>query len=361
MAIETSRGIRYIDENDGDKAAAVNQALDDVNRELDNAGAVQSVNDTTGAVVVDDTNLYALDPTDAITKTLRDVLANIWAPVSTIFWNATSFGISLLNLGNAFDLREAAELGDSATRNIGTTAGTVAAGNDTRLSDSRAPTAHTHSSLVNAAGTLSVDASGNTNVSKAMFVGVTNKATIFPDYTGNNELPAGALIGSVTTGDFSFFPSIFGTTIGRKIVLGYWNGAGRSAVEVANVASGDGTLLVMKSGGKVGIGTSAPHSTLHGAGSRALGADTAFGAATTLTIAHYALYFDTSAGNINQTLPSATGLDGREYLFFKSTADANTLTISPTTGQGAATVLSAQDSSVTYRAFNSKWRKIAQI
>lgn len=35
-------------------------------------------------------------------------------------------------------------LGNSATRNVGTTAGTVAAGDDARLSDARTPTAHTH-------------------------------------------------------------------------------------------------------------------------------------------------------------------------------------------------------------------------
>jgi hypothetical protein len=35
-------------------------------------------------------------------------------------------------------------LGDAATRNVGTTAGTVAAGDDARLSDARPPTAHKH-------------------------------------------------------------------------------------------------------------------------------------------------------------------------------------------------------------------------
>lgn len=42
-------------------------------------------------------------------------------------------------------LRTKAELGDSATRNVGTTAGTVAAGDDSRLTDSRTPTAHASS------------------------------------------------------------------------------------------------------------------------------------------------------------------------------------------------------------------------
>lgn len=36
-------------------------------------------------------------------------------------------------------------LGDAAAKNTGTTTGTVAAGDDARLSDPRAPTAHTHS------------------------------------------------------------------------------------------------------------------------------------------------------------------------------------------------------------------------
>ena len=35
-----------------------------------------------------------------------------------------------------------ADLGDAAAKNVGTTAGTVAAGNDSRLSDARTPTAH---------------------------------------------------------------------------------------------------------------------------------------------------------------------------------------------------------------------------
>lgn len=42
-------------------------------------------------------------------------------------------------------LRTKAELGDSATRNVGTTAGTVAAGDDSRLTNSRTPTAHASS------------------------------------------------------------------------------------------------------------------------------------------------------------------------------------------------------------------------
>lgn len=38
MAIETSKGIPYVDENDGDKAAAVNSALGKIDELLDEAG-----------------------------------------------------------------------------------------------------------------------------------------------------------------------------------------------------------------------------------------------------------------------------------------------------------------------------------
>lgn len=60
----------------------------------------------------------------------------------------TTFGKGLLELANAAALRTAAGLGDSATKNVGTTPGTVAAGDDSRLTNSRTPTAHasTHAS-----------------------------------------------------------------------------------------------------------------------------------------------------------------------------------------------------------------------
>lgn len=46
----------------------------------------------------------------------------------------------------SYSAAEISGLGDSATRDVGTTAGTVAAGDDPRLSDARTPTAHTHPS-----------------------------------------------------------------------------------------------------------------------------------------------------------------------------------------------------------------------
>ena len=55
-------------------------------------------------------------------------------------------------------------LGGAATLNVGTSAGTVAAGNDSRLSDSRTPASHTHGNLSNlgqlASGTMSAGSVG---------------------------------------------------------------------------------------------------------------------------------------------------------------------------------------------------------
>ncbi len=92
-------------------------------------------------------------------------------------------------------------------------------------------------------------------------VGTTKAFYVLPNYAGNNELPSGPLIGSLTSSDFSFFPSIAAPGT-QKMVFGYWNGTGRSAIEISNVASGDGKLLLMKSGGYVGIGVAAPTARL---------------------------------------------------------------------------------------------------
>lgn len=56
--------------------------------------------------------------------------------------NFSAVGQALATAANAAAARTTLELGNSATRNIGATAGTVAAGDDSRLSDARTPTAH---------------------------------------------------------------------------------------------------------------------------------------------------------------------------------------------------------------------------
>lgn len=76
------------------------------------------------------------------------------------------------------------------------------------------------------------------------------------------ELPASAWVGSFT-GSFTIFPSYSTVTAGSKVSIGYWSGAARSALEIANVSSGNGVLYLMKTGGNVGIGVAATTARLH--------------------------------------------------------------------------------------------------
>lgn len=109
MATETSRGIRYVDENEPDKASAVNDALNDVDAQL---GALEDRIDDSDAF--SDNTAQVLDPTTGAMGTLRAALAHVWAPFS----GATAFGKSLLSVANAAALRAAAQLGTAAQKNL---------------------------------------------------------------------------------------------------------------------------------------------------------------------------------------------------------------------------------------------------
>lgn len=61
----------------------------------------------------------------------------------------TAAGKALLDDANTAAQRSTLGLGNSSTLNVGTTTGTVAAGDDSRLSDARTPTAHTHGNISN--------------------------------------------------------------------------------------------------------------------------------------------------------------------------------------------------------------------
>ena len=80
------------------------------------------------------TDIYSKAAVDSGFQPLDSDLTAI-AALST-----TTFGRSLLALADAAAARTALGLGGSATLNVGTTAGTVAAGDDSRFTDSRTPT-----------------------------------------------------------------------------------------------------------------------------------------------------------------------------------------------------------------------------
>jgi hypothetical protein len=69
----------------------------------------------------------------------------------------SAFGLTLIDDADAAAARTTMGLGGAATLNVGTTGGTVAAGDDARLSDARTPTSHTHGSISNS-GAIGVTA-----------------------------------------------------------------------------------------------------------------------------------------------------------------------------------------------------------
>ena len=99
---------------------------------------------------------------------------------------------------------------------------------------------------------------GETTPTVKLQVKDTNTAFIHPSQSANGEIPAGVLFASDT--NFTFGNT--SGTAGQKGVLVYYNGGFLSAAEIANVSSGYGNLLLMKSGGNVGIGTATPQGKL---------------------------------------------------------------------------------------------------
>jgi len=69
----------------------------------------------------------------------------------------SAFGATLVDDADASTARGTLGLGDSATLNVGTIAGTVAAGNDSRLSDARSPTAHSSTHQSGGADAIKLD------------------------------------------------------------------------------------------------------------------------------------------------------------------------------------------------------------
>jgi len=69
------------------------------------------------------------------------------AAALTTLSSATAAGLALMDDADNAAQRTTLGLGNASTLNVGTTAGTVAAGNDSRLSDARTPTAHAASHI----------------------------------------------------------------------------------------------------------------------------------------------------------------------------------------------------------------------
>lgn len=150
---------------------------------------------------------------------------------------------------------------------------------------------------------------GNTNPSVKLDVGVTKRFLVSPDYAGLGELPPGVFFGGtgLTSSDGQTIVGSADGTAGAKLVIGYFNVGGstwRSALEVANVASGFSNLLLMRSGGNVGIGTTTPGQSLVVVGSTTV---TSLGAGCVNSTATGGLYVATcSSGGGSGTISTST-------------------------------------------------------
>lgn len=110
------------------------------------------------------------------------------------------------------------------------------------------------------------------------------------NYAGSGEVPAGVMFYG-STDDMAFVGS---ANAGEKIMAAYYNGTSYySAWEVANVASGRGDLLLLKSGGNVGVG----QSTFGTSASRVIGIGTGTAPASAPADAAQLYSADQAAGN----------------------------------------------------------------
>jgi hypothetical protein len=107
-------------------------------------GAVDSVNGETGVVVLDATDVGAA--------------ATVHTHTASQISDSTTVGRAVLAAADAAAARTAIGAGTSSLA-LGTTGSTAAAGNDSRLSDARAPTAHAASHTDGGADEISIDGS----------------------------------------------------------------------------------------------------------------------------------------------------------------------------------------------------------
>lgn len=140
----TGKGLSSEDYTSGDKAKLAGiEAGADVTSAQNVGSVIEAAPEKT--VPIDTDEIAGLDSASGETL-VRFTFASLWD------WIVAKITTS------AAMIRTALGLGNSATRNVGTTSGTVAAGNDTRFSDARDPTAHRLSHEPGGSDALTVDA-----------------------------------------------------------------------------------------------------------------------------------------------------------------------------------------------------------
>jgi hypothetical protein len=198
----------------------------------------------------------------------------------------------LSGVTNAATARSNLGLGDAATKNVGTTAGTVAAGDDGRFTDARTPTAHAASHQDGGADELALDGSQITagTVATARLGSGTSDAFTFLDGTGAwvADVPVFVAIKNTTA-----------STITKGAALVATGSVGASgAVEVGLADADDPTKMPA-------IGLAATD-IVAGASGHAVVTGMLRGISTTGYSINAPAYVSTTAGQLTPTRPTGT-------------------------------------------------------
>lgn len=128
---------------------------------------------------------------------------------------------NLSDLASAGAARTALGLGTAATRNVGTAAGTVAAGDDSRLSDARTPTLHAASHGSGGSDQITIAQSQVTGLTVALSGKVTGPATSTDNAVARFDGTTGALVqnSGVTIADDGSMTVAAALTVGGYTTL----------------------------------------------------------------------------------------------------------------------------------------------
>jgi hypothetical protein len=235
-------GASLVDDADAPAARAtlgLGTAATSASSAFEAAGAVSSHSATTsgvhgisafGASLVDDADASAARSTLGLGSAATSASSafeasgavSTHASVTSGVHGISAFGASLIDDADAATARTTMGLGGAATLSVGTTAGTVCAGDDSRLSNSRTPTAH-----------ASTHQSGGSDAIK-----LDDLAT--PD--DNTDLNA-------TTGRHGLLPKLGGGTTNFLRADGTWSAPFAPPVPVSiNTLTADGAYATSNSG-----------------------------------------------------------------------------------------------------------------
>jgi hypothetical protein len=205
-------------------------------------------------------------------------------------------------------LSQVTDAGNSASRNVGTTAGTVAAGDDARLSDARTPTAHTHdvgdidatgtpssTTYLRGDGTWATPAGGGGGVTDhGALTGLSDddhaQYALADGSRGAFAAPLGPDDNYVTDAEKTKLANLSGTNTGDQVLPTWSTISGKPAVVAAGATQADARSAIGAGTSNLAIGTTG---TTAAAGNRAA-SETATGMVELATTAETTTGTDTT-------------------------------------------------------------------